>query len=101
MQGTDRYVTTLDLSVTAAYRTRTRSHWVDEMTVVLTWVETEQGQSLSSWLARSADAPGADSYVDGLPIYFLVRANEYTKETFGGVSAECGRTVDDISRCEP
>jgi hypothetical protein len=101
MQGTDRYVTTLDLSVTAAYRTRTRSHWVDEMTVVLTWVETEQGHSLSSWLARSADAPGADSYVDGLPIYFLVRANEYTKETFGGVSAECGRTVDDISRCEP
>lgn len=101
MQGTDSYLTTLSLSVTAAYRTRTRSHWVDEMAVVLTWVDAEQGHSLSAWLAGSADAPGAESYVDGLPIYFLVRADEYTKETLGGVSAECGRTVDDISPCEP
>jgi hypothetical protein len=101
MQGTDTYVTTLYLSVTARYRTETRSRWVDEMAVVLTWVDTEQGRNLSSWLAQSADAPGADSYVDGLPISFLVRADEYTKETFGGVVAECGRLVNDISRCEP
>ena len=100
MQGTDSYVTTVDLSVTATYHNRTRSHWVDEMAVVLTWVDTEQGRNLSSWLAQSADAPGADSYVDGLRIYFLVRADEYTKETFGGVAAECGRSVDDISSCE-
>ena len=101
MQGTDRYVTTLDLSVTATYHYRTRSHWVGEMAVVLTWVDTEQGRNLSSWLAGSAGAPGADSYVDGLRIFFKVRANEYTKETFGGVAAECAPSVDDISSCEP
>jgi hypothetical protein len=101
MQGTDTYVTTLSLSVTASHRTQTRSRWVDEMSVVLTWVDTDQGRNLSSWLAQSADAPGADSYVDGLHISFLVRADEYTKETFGGVLAECGRSVDDISSCEP
>jgi hypothetical protein len=94
-------VATLYLSVTATYRIRTRSHWVDEMAVALTWVDTEQGRNLSSWLAESADAPGADSYVDGLPITFLVRTDEYRKETFGGVTAECGRIVDDISSCEP
>ena len=101
MQGTDRYVTTLDLSVTATYHNRTRSHWVDEMAVVLTWVETEQGRNLASWLVASADAPGAEGYGDGLRIFFLVRADEYTKETFGGVAAECARSVDDISNCEP
>ena len=79
MQGTDSYVTTLYLSVTARYRTETRSRWVDEMAVVLTWVDTQQGRNLSSWLAHSADAPGADSYVDGLPISFLVRADEYRR----------------------
>ena len=50
---------------------------------------------------QSADAPGAEGYVGGLHISFLVRADEYTKETFGGVLAECGRSVDDISSCEP
>jgi hypothetical protein len=99
MQGTDTYVTTLYLSVTARYRTETRSRWVDEMAAALTWVDTER--NLSSWLARSADAPGADSYVYGLPISFLVRAEGYTKETFGGVVAECGRLGNDISGCEP
>jgi hypothetical protein len=101
MQGTDTYVPTLYLSVTTSHRSQTRSRWVDEMAVVLTWVDTEQSRNLSSWLARSADAPGADSYIDGLHISFLVRADEYTKETFGGVLAECGRYVDDISSCEP
>jgi len=101
MQGTDTYVTTLYLSVAASYHNRTRSNWVDEMAVVLTWLDTEQGRTLSSWLAQSADAPGADSYVDGLPISFLVRADEYTKETFGGVTSECGRNIEDISSCEP
>lgn len=101
LQGTDRYVSALSLSVTASYRTRTRSRWVDEMTVVLTGMDTEQGRRLAVWLAQSADAPGADGYVDGLPISFLVRADEYTKETFGGVTPECGRYIDDISRCEP
>jgi hypothetical protein len=101
MQGTDAYVATLYLSVEATHRTQTRSHWVDEMAVVLTWLDTEQGRSLSSWLAKSADAPGADSYVDELPISFSVRADEYVKETFGGVTAECGRSVNDISSCAP
>jgi hypothetical protein len=101
MQGTDTYVTALTLDVTATYRTQTRSHWVDEMSVVLTWLDTAHGRNLLSWLAQSADAPGADSYVDGLHISFLVRADEYTKETFGGVLAECGRVVTDISSCEP
>jgi hypothetical protein len=44
MQGTDSYVTTVDLSVTATYDNRTRSHWVDEMAVALTWVDTDQGR---------------------------------------------------------
>jgi hypothetical protein len=102
MQGTDTYLTTLSLSVSARYRTETRSRWVDEMAVVLSWVDSEQSRNLSSWLALSAHAPGADSYVDGLPISFFVRADEYnTKETFGGVVAECARVVDEISRCEP
>ena len=101
MQGTDTYVTTLYLSVSATHRTQTRSHWVDEMAVVLTWLDTQQGHDISSWLAQSADAPGANSYVDGLPISFLVRADEYTKETFGGVTAECAPYVNDISSCEP
>ena len=71
------------------------------MAVVLTWLDTEQGRSLSSWLAKSADAPGADSYVDVPPISFSVRADEYVKETFGGVTAECGRSVNEISSGAP
>ena len=101
LQGTDTYVTTIYLSVTAIYRTQTRSHWVDEMAVVLTWIDTAQGGNLSSWLAASADAPGADAYVDGLRVSFFVRADEWTKETFGDIAADCGHTIDDISTCDP
>ena len=100
MEGTDTYVASVYLSVTASHRTQTRSRWVDEMGVVLTWVGTEQGRNLPSWLARSADAPGAEGSVAGLHISFLVRADEYTKETFGGVVAECGR-AGDIAGCQP
>lgn len=101
MQGTDQFLTTLDLEVLSVYRNQTRRHWLDEMTVVVSWLGTDQGRRLSSWLDGNADAPGAKGYVAGLPVYFLVRANEYTKETFGGVAPECGRTVDNISGCSP
>lgn len=101
MQGTDRFLATLDLEVLSAYRTQTRRLWLDEMTVVVSWLGTDQGRQLSSWLAGNADAPGARSYVDGLPVYFLVRADEYTKETFGGVAPECGRIVNNIFGCSP
>ena len=69
--------------------------------MVVSWLGTDQGRQLSSWLAGNADAPGARSYVAGLPVYFLVRADEYTKETFGGVAPECGRIVNNISGCSP
>ena len=101
MQGTDRFLATLDLEVLSVYRSQTRRQWLDEMTVVVSWLGTDQGRRLSSWLAENADAPGARSYVDGLPVYFLVRANDYTKETFGGVAPECGRSVNNISGCSP
>lgn len=101
MQGTDRFLATLDLEVLSAYRTQTRPQWLDEMTVVVSWLGTDQGRQLSSWLAGNADAPGARSYVAGLPVSFLVRADEYTKETFGGVAPECGRVVNNISGCSP
>jgi len=101
MQGTDRFLPTLDLEVLSAYRTQTRPQWLDEMTVVVSWLGTDQGRQLSSWLAGNADAPGARSYVAGLPVSFLVRADEYTKETFGGVAPECGRDVNNISGCSP
>jgi len=101
LQGTDTYVTTIYLSVSATYRTQTRHHWVDEMAVVLTWIDTAQGRRLSSWLAASANAPGADAYVVGLRVSFFVRADEWTKETFGDIAADCGHTIDDISTCDP
>jgi hypothetical protein len=43
--------------------------------VVVSWLGTDQGRQLSSWLAGNADAPGARGYVDGLPVYFLVHAD--------------------------
>ena len=102
MQGTDRFLATLDLEVLSAYRTQTRRQWLDEMTVVVSWLGTDQGRQLSSWLAGNADAPGARGYVAGLPVYFLVHADEYTKETFGRVAPECAwRTVNIISDCSP
>ena len=102
MQGTDRFLATLDLEVLSAYRTQTRHQWLDEMTVVVSWLGTDQGRQLSSWLAGDADAPGARGYVAGLPVYFLVHADEYTKETFGRVAPECAwRTVNIISDCSP
>jgi hypothetical protein len=67
----------------------------------LPWLGTDQGRQLSSWLAENAEAPGARTYVDGLPVYFLVRADEYTKETFGAVAPEGGRSVNNISGCSP
>lgn len=101
MQGTDSYVTSLDLEVSSTYRTQTRSHWVQAMTQALGWVDTGQGRRLSAWLRSSGDAPGAEGYVDGLAVSFLVRSGEWGKETLGGVFAECGRSVDDITGCEP
>ena len=102
MQGTDRFLATLDLEVLSTYRTQTRRHWLDEMTVVVSWLGTDQGRQLSSWLAGNADAPGARGYVAGLPVYFLVHADDYTKETFGGVAPECAwRIVNNISGCSP
>ena len=58
-------------------------------------------RELRDWLAASADAPGAEGYVDGLPISFLVRNDAWEKETFGVVRAECASSADDISGCEP
>lgn len=101
LQGTNSYVTSLNLDVGSTFRTQTRSHWVQAMTQALSWVDSDQGRRLSTWLARSADAPGADGYVDGLSVSFLVRADEYGKETFGGIAAECARSMDDISGCGP
>lgn len=71
------------------------------MRTVLRGVDTDQARNLATWLERSADAPGASTYIDGLPISFLARHEQGTKETFGGISAECGRMVDDISSCTP
>ncbi|WP_375432236.1 hypothetical protein [uncultured Friedmanniella sp.] len=101
LQGADAYTTSVHLSVTSTLHIRTRSHWVQTMTETLGWVDTQQTRDLQAWLSASADAPGADSYVDGLRVSFLVRHGEWTKETFGGISTECAPTVDDISACDP
>lgn len=94
-------MTALNLEVNSTFHTETRRHWVDEMTVALTWMDTAQSRQLSSWLARSADAPGANSYVDGLGIGFIVRDNEYFKETMGGIDAGCARSKANITACAP
>ena len=78
-----------------------RARWVELMDQTLGWVDTAQTRSVRTWLAASADAPGAQAYVDGLPVSFHTRVDEYTKETFGGISAECAPTVDDITACGP
>jgi len=91
----------VELSITSDYRTATRARWVELMDQTLGWVDTAQTRSVRTWLAASADAPGAQAYVDGLPISFHTRIDEYTKETFGGISAECAPTVDDITACGP
>ena len=101
LQGTDTFTTSVNLSVTSDYRTATRARWVTEMDQVLGWVDTAQTRDVRAWLTASADAPGAQSYVGGLPVSFHTRVDEYTKETFGGILAECAPTVDDISACFP
>jgi hypothetical protein len=101
LQGTDTFTTSVILSVTSDYRTATRDRWVRVMDQTLAWVDTAQTRSVRSWLAASADAPGAQSYVDGLPVSFHIRVDEYTKETFGGILAECAPTIDDITACSP
>ncbi|WP_204911834.1 hypothetical protein [Microlunatus spumicola] len=99
-QGTGTATVEVYLSVTSLYHRDTRSRWLAEMTEVLGWVDTGQTRELRAWLAASADAPGGEGYVDGLPISFLVRAGTWEKETFGVVRAECAR-FDDLSSCEP
>jgi hypothetical protein len=101
LQGTDTFTTSVNLSISSDYRTATRERWVAVMDETLAWVDTAQTRSVRTWLAASADAPGADVYVDGLPISFRTRVDEYTKETFGGILAECAPTVDDITACGP
>jgi hypothetical protein len=101
LQGTDTFTTTVDLSVTSDYRTATRARWLEVMDETLAWVDTAQTRSVRAWLTGSAGAPGAHSYVDGLRVSFFVRVDEYTTETFGGISAECAPTVDDIAACAP
>jgi len=99
LEGTDTSITTLYLSVSSSYHTRTRAHWVEAMQQALGWVETEQTVALRRWLTDSAEAPGADGYVDGLRFSFLTRNDEWTKETFGGLSPDCATTVHAISDC--
>jgi hypothetical protein len=99
MEGTDSAVASLYLSVTSTYHTRTRSHWVEELGVVLSGVETDQGRMLESWVRQSAYAPGGSAYVAGLHISFLVRIGEYTKETVGSVTSDCYQLAGDLSRC--
>lgn len=101
LQGTDTLSTSVYLSVTATYQRRTRSLWLRTMDEVLGWVDTGQTRAVRGWLAGSADAPGADGYVGGLHVSFLVRDDAWTKETFGGISTECARFVEDISGCDP
>lgn len=101
LQGTDTYTTSVSLSVSSIYHTRTRRHWIQTMTETMGWVDTDQTRAVRTWLADSADAPGADGYVDGLPISFLVRTDTRDKETFGGIAAECAANIDDISSCDP
>ena len=101
LQGTDTFTTSVNLSIGSDYRTATRARWVTVMSQTLGWVDTAQTRSVRTWLAASADAPGAHVYVDGLPFSFHIRDDEYTKETFGGILAECAPTVDDITACAP
>ncbi len=100
-QGTDTGTVEIYLSVRSLYHRQTRSAWISRMTDVLGWVDTDQNRELLAWLAASADAPGGEGYVDGLPIFFLVRDDTWEKETFGGIRAECATSADDISACEP
>ena len=67
LQGTDTYTTSVALDISSAYRTHTRERWVAVMDQTLAWIDTAQTRSVRTWLAASADAPGAQSYVDGLP----------------------------------
>ena len=99
-QGTDATTVEVYLSVTSLYHRQTRSRWLARMTEVLGWVDTAQTRKLRSWLAASADAPGGDGYVDGLPIFFFVRTDAWEKETFGGLRAECATDIEDLSPCE-
>ena len=85
----------------STFRTRTRTAWIGDLSALLTSLDTEQGHSLVAWLARSAEAPGARSWVGGLGVGFQVRDREYQKETMGGVSGVCDWTLDDISSCAP
>jgi len=101
LQGTDTFTTSVDLSITSDYRTATRDRWVTVMDETVRGVDAAQTRSVRTWLAASADAPGARAYVDGLPVSFHIRDDEYTKETFGGILAECAPTVDDITACGP
>lgn len=101
LQGTGTSTTSLQLSVSATYQRHTRGRWVGTMGEALGWVDTDQTRALRAWLAASSEAPGGDTYVGGLRLSFLVRDDTYGKETFGGVSADCAPTVDDLSSCEP
>lgn len=99
LQGTDTFTTSVALDISSAYRTHTRERWVAVMGETLAWIDTAQTRSVRSWLAASADAPGAQAYVDGLPVSFHIRDDEYTKETFGGISVDCSPTFDDTIAC--
>lgn len=99
-QGIDRYTTEIYLSVTSTYHRQTRAHWIEAMSEVVGWADTGQTKALRAWLDSSQDAPGATAYVDGLPIYFLVRNDTYTKETFGGLRADCATRIEDLSSCD-
>ena len=91
LQGTDTFTTSVDLSVTSDYRTATRARWVELMDQTLGWVDTAQTRSVRTWLAASADAPGAQAYVDGLPSPSTPASTSTPRRTFGGISAEAPR----------
>lgn len=99
-QGTDRYTSEIYLSVTSTYHRQTRTHWIKAMSEVVGWADTDQTQAVRAWLDASREAPGADAYVEGHPIYFLVRNDTYTKETFGGLRADCATSIEDLSSCD-
>lgn len=99
-QGTDRYTTKVYLSVSSTYHRQTRSHWISAMDQVMSWIDTDQTRAVRVWLAASRDAPGAYSYVDGLPISFVVRTDTYEKETFGVIKADCATSIEDLSSCD-
>ncbi len=99
-QGTDRHTTEVYLSVTSTYHRKTRSHWIRTMDQTMSWTDTDQTRAVRAWLDASQDAPGADGYVDGLPVWFRVRTDTYAKETFGGIRAECATSIEDLSGCD-